>query len=241
MPRNTRRGVSREESLEVVARLDRKGYSQNEIARIVGVSQPQICQDLKEIRRHYAEEHAQEMAWKIQEKVRQYREIQREAWEAWELSKQVKERVTEAEEREDMPPVSSKANGANGRRGSTPQRLKQRIKTRKEKVREGRLPASEYLRMIMECLQAERELLGLDAPERVDVRQVNVDWAEMCRELEGATIDQARERLRGLSSPAALPGHAPTPTSDSHNGSNGGTGSDNGKDSIRALLEEDDE
>ena len=151
-PGRHRTKTQREADAVEVERLDRRGYSQREIAARIGVAPSQVCYDLKLLRQRYREAQLAERSAAVAEKLEQYRDIRREAWEAWERSKDNKEKeITEK--------VSSL--GAQEAVAAKTEKLKAIITT------EGRLPGNEYLRTILETLQNERELQGLDAPKKL--------------------------------------------------------------------------
>jgi predicted transcriptional regulator len=81
----------REEDLEKVALLHRRGYNQRQISEKLGVTQQQVSYDLAALRKRYAETQLEETGAAIAEKVEQFREVFKEAWEAWERSKQSSE------------------------------------------------------------------------------------------------------------------------------------------------------
>jgi predicted transcriptional regulator len=91
----SRTKTKRERDMELMARMDRRGYSQYQIARHLGISQPQVCYDLKEIRKRYTEAISEEYRAKVEEKRQQLREVRVEAWRAWEKSKADARKVTE--------------------------------------------------------------------------------------------------------------------------------------------------
>lgn len=79
--------TEREHARAEVARLDRKGYGQIAIARKLRVSQPQVCYDLKVIRKRFVETQMAERGALVAEKLEQYRGLLSELWDAWERSK----------------------------------------------------------------------------------------------------------------------------------------------------------
>lgn len=167
----------RDEHLEEVAELDRRGYSQGEIARKTGVTQQQINYDLKQIRQTYLEGAAETYALKVAEKKRQYRDIRREAWEAWEKSKEEALRV-----------VDEEVTSASGRGGHT----------RRTETREGRLPDVSYLRTVIDTLKQECDLEGLNQPLQVQ-GQVNViDWNRLFQQAEDHEVDDVERKLHAI-------------------------------------------
>jgi predicted transcriptional regulator len=178
--------TEREEALAETARLDRRGYSQRQIARVLGVDHSQVCYDLKVIRRRYQDTQLGERAALVAEKVEQYRELRAEAWAAWERSKE--DATKRVEENTEKPGFGEDGDPLPGRRKVT-------------ETAERRLPGAEYARVILETCEAERKLLGLDAPVKAEVsgpeggplRFSLEEAVEARRELEA----WERERLAG--------------------------------------------
>lgn len=162
-----------EEVLERVAVLDRRGWTQHQIAREVSVSQPMVCGYLKKIRERYKTQQLQHREEAIEEKLEQYREIRREAWAAWERSKEDARSKTVQTTK---APPKKPPNGEKGDAPDTGTLVESQARIMEIVTTEGRLPANPYLATIMETLKAERELLGLDQAKKVDVRSVTVDW-----------------------------------------------------------------
>lgn len=167
--------------LAEIGKYDRRGYSQHKIveaiAPLVKLSQPRVCQLLKEIREQYKSRVLEDRTEKVNEMLEAYRDVRAEAWASYEKSKADSERLV----RESVRPhkgedeevggdsLRGKRNGkgATGRRGES---VEQSLVLLKEVVTtEGRLPANVYLQTVLDTLKAERDLLGLDAPKTVDV------------------------------------------------------------------------
>lgn len=179
-------------TLEVVAKYDRRGYTQLQIVEMVQkergitLSQQGISLYLKQIRESYKQrviEHQQDM---LAEKLAQYAEIRREAWLAYEKSKEDGVSIL-TEKAPGIPVVLNtgplKPGEKPGRRDH-PETLAGTLQLLKEVVRrEGRIPANEFLKTIMATLDAECRLLGLEAPKKLDVNaKVGFDWDELIRQ-----------------------------------------------------------
>jgi hypothetical protein len=80
--------TQREEVKAEVAKLDRLGFNQYQIADKLGVTQPQICQYLAQIREEYKRIRNFHRGELVEEKLAQYRELRQEAYEAWVRSQQ---------------------------------------------------------------------------------------------------------------------------------------------------------
>src|SRR5688500_7778682 len=79
--------AEREKRMAEAAKLEMLGYDQHEIAGKLGVSQQQICEDLRLVKRRWqvqAVEHRQAM---VVEKLHMLKLVRREAYEAWEACK----------------------------------------------------------------------------------------------------------------------------------------------------------
>ncbi len=184
--------TQREEIMAKVAQMDRRGYHQWDIAWALGVSQPMVGQYLKRIRERYKQEQFGSREQLLSEKIHQYREVRREAWEAWEESRKDREKTTTETTDND--------------RGSA---------TKVKEEKEGRLPASEYLRLYQDALKAERELLGIDPEAPAPGTEVNVNvgvnvniWdalSQVSQSLE--VVDEVEQRLlEALEQPLAVEG-----------------------------------
>jgi hypothetical protein len=168
----------REDVLDRVAELDRRGYSQRMIADDVGVSQPTVGDYLKTIRARYIERQMEHRGAQVAEKRLQYRELRQAAWLAWERSKDDATRVVQE--------AGESPGGANSKTVTTT---------------EGRLPAVHYLQLVFSCLKAERELLGLDQPTKIDMRQMILDWDRLAGEASGALRDEVEAEIERASIP----------------------------------------
>jgi predicted transcriptional regulator len=149
----SRTKTKRERDMELMARMDRRGYSQYQIARHLGISQPQVCYDLKEIRKRYTEAISEEYRAKVEEKRQQLREVRVEAWRAWEKSKADARKVTEEV--------------GFGPRGEV---------EKTTKTTEHRLPDPAYLKTIIDTLKQESELDGLNAPKKIQANVSVINW-----------------------------------------------------------------
>src|SRR4051812_23819915 len=89
--------TEREAVLAEVARLDRLGWNQFEIATAVKVTQPQVCHYLRKIRQRHQDSQLEERGALVREKLEQYRDVMLEAWAAWERSRRDARRLTRKE------------------------------------------------------------------------------------------------------------------------------------------------
>jgi DNA-binding Lrp family transcriptional regulator len=185
--------LEREEHLEVIAKMDRRGYSQRRIAEMLGISQRQVGEDLKKLKKVYIESQIKERHEYVTEKLEQYREIREEAWLAWERSKEDFLRIQETHEQD---PSAEDATHA--------PYIYKTVRTR-----EGRLPANEYIRTVMSCLEAERDLLGLDAPKKLDMKQLLIDWDAVSGSLNEEVPDLVEAEIQRISDAERLLGMKP--------------------------------
>lgn len=160
--------------LAEIARYDRRGYTQHRIVEairpLVKLSQPTVCVLLKEVRLEYRNRAVEDRAEKVNEILQSIRDVRSEAWDAYEKSRL--NGVTRR--RENVRPFEPKKGAKNSKNstGKKGESVEQTLVLLKEVVTtEGRLPANVYLQTVLETLKAERELLGLDAPKQLDIKQ----------------------------------------------------------------------
>lgn len=193
--------TAREERRAQVALLDRRGYTTDEIGRRIGVTRQTVINDLKVLKERYMESALDDVRAMIAYKLQQYRDIRREAWEAWERSKEDQTRTT-SEYMIAKPDEDEKNEEPRGR--GRPKKkpgealggfLDSMRKIREIVVKEGRIPANEFLTTILKTLEAERQLLGLDPKEKgAGVNIVNIDWKSLAA--AGGGNDLIEELLR---------------------------------------------
>lgn len=162
MAANKRTKLQREEDREEIADLHNRGYSSRAIRDklnakrqgLYSLTQQQIVYDLETISQRFRDLANLHRMEHVQRQRAQLREVRREAWEAWEASKENREKkVTEK--------ISESLDKNGNPTAKTLQKLKAVITT------EGRLPASEYLAIILRTFEREAALLGLDAPAKI--------------------------------------------------------------------------
>ncbi len=184
--------TQREEVKARVAHLDRLGWNQYDIGREVGVSQAMVGQYLKRIREDYRKEQFGSKEEQLAKQMASLNWSKKEVSEAWERSKKDREK--------------SIIEDSDGVKGAI---HKERTET------EDRLPASEYQRLYLEALAAERKLLGLE-PETVKPgTEVNVNvgvqvniWDALAGVAQAPEIEDTVERrlLETLEQPQAIEG-----------------------------------
>lgn len=176
-PGNPMRSKADNEAIQAeIAKLDRRGFNQYQIAKAIGLSQPVVHMRLKKLVTEYRERRKVDYDASVQKKLEQYQELRMEAWEAYELSKRpAKKRIEEKQLRAQFKIL-------NGPKASGKAKL-QVVKQVRELI--GRLPASQYMDIILRCLNEECKLEGLTQEVIFNQQnnQVNVsstiDWSSM--------------------------------------------------------------
>lgn len=196
--------VLREQVLAEIAKFDRRGYTQRQIGEVLKetfnleLAQTTISSYLKTIRTSYHKARMAEHADLVAEKLEQYREIRAEAWMAYERSKENRDKTVSEYVMLPEDTGIREAPVAGGLVGKLKALAERRLMKEMQKVkeiitREGRLPATSYLDLIMKTLEAERELLGLDEAKKIDVTQVSLPWDQI---LQAAGVDPVEERIK---------------------------------------------
>lgn len=176
----TRSRTQREERLTEVAAMHRRGMTQVQIAKALGVSQPQIAYDLRIVQSRYQATQLDELDALKAEKLAQYRDIRREAWLAWERSKEDAGMVMEE---------FADATVFDGSRDGSERRIRRVV------TKAGRLSANQYLLTILATLKAECELVGLDE-ERPTAPMANVNligqefWCQLAQQITDDITDR---------------------------------------------------
>lgn len=187
MPRKSgrdghRSALEREEHLERVSRLHAMGYTLVEIAADLNVSKVTVFHDVQLIKKRYRESQLEAHAALVREKLEVLRHVRREAFAAWELSKlDATRRTTRQSPSVVVDLDGGKGTRRKGRRGSdpTPDQLRDMFVSEITDVVEGRLPASEYLGVILKTLEQERALLGLDEALKVNMSVATLNWSDL--------------------------------------------------------------
>jgi predicted transcriptional regulator len=163
----------RPDLVEQVAALDRRGLRQYQIAERAGLSVPTVRKLLDEAHAHYAAGAAEKEAQRGRLKAL-LEDLRAEAFAAYDSSKGDREKVVREKGRR-LGREAKKAAGA--ARGGDRKTLSGSLVLLKEIVtKEGRLPASDYLRLVHETVRTEAALYGLNADETVNLNVTGVDW-----------------------------------------------------------------
>lgn len=175
-----------------VAKLTLRGFTYLEISQQIGITVSDVAADLKYLREQRAKQAAEDTKRDIEKKLLQLAEIQKEAWIAWEKSKKGLERITEQRQitnsivevdpstiPKDQLTKLDKIRIKNGLPILRPTRDFQVI--RQDIVREGRSGDSAYLHIILECMEKEIKLLGLEPPKEINVKAAVLPWDELIK------------------------------------------------------------
>lgn len=218
MPKKGVVSTQRIERLARVAKLDRQGYNQYQIAKKVGVSQAQVNKDLKRIQAEYIKSAVHDRTKQIAKMERQYDDMLIECWKAYKRSKQDTTKVVEK-----VQPVMRKDADGNPTGDGTMEVVEVSTTT------EGRLPGVEYLSMIERILKAKRDLHGLDMPKKMEVKTLSIDFKELMEEAERQKqltgpkhIEQELEQLiQEIPNLPQIPGPTPSQPQAQTNDGNG--------------------
>lgn len=143
--------AQRLDDLVTISSLYARGFTQRQIAAELAKSRPYtlshktICRDIKDVIAQWRETMVQNVDDLKSAELLRINEIEREAWREWERSKTGKER-TLAERR---------TGGENpGEKASV--------------TREGQCGDPRYLQVVQKCIEQRCEVLGLDAPTKLE-------------------------------------------------------------------------
>lgn len=147
MPRRPRLDVEKRRA--EVSDMYIKGHSQAEIARKYGLTQSQISQDLKAIRKEWRNSRVRNFDDLVDEALQKIDKREREAWEAWEKSKE---------------DYIKKATKQKGKGGSDKPDYQEVVTTEYKAMGDPR-----YLTIIGQCERDRMELLGHSAAKKIEV------------------------------------------------------------------------
>jgi len=123
-----------------VAELFLQGWNQDAIGRELSISQPQVAGDLKKVNESWRESAIRDFDEARNQELARIQRLEREAWAAWERSQQPSQSAT-----------------VNGEAGS--QTARRTVKHQHGDAR--------FLDIVLRCIEARRQLLGLDAPAKI--------------------------------------------------------------------------
>jgi len=131
----------RESDLLKVSEMYLHGKTQPEIAEIIGVSQPTISKDLKELRKRWLEKSVQKIDARKAEELAKVDQLERVYWGGWKKSNEyqsIKKKVNGKDVTVLIPVDSSHPFGAKG-----------------------------FLDSIQWCINKRCQILGVDAPQKI--------------------------------------------------------------------------
>lgn len=178
--------------------LLRRGWTKTAIATKLGVHPTQISYDWKKILKELVAARDTDLEELIAIKLEEYAEIKREAWEAWERSKRERNRrVLESSSSSSSGggDEDEGTGGPSGGRGSE--------RTREILTTDDGQWSSEYLKTIVQCLNAERELRGLNPVKDAKPQNntVNINWDVLASAIPPAGVplpDPVEEKIMAL-------------------------------------------
>lgn len=145
-----------------VAQRYLRGEMQSEIARVFGVSQQQISQDLKAIRSYWLASAIRDFDAAKAQELAKIDEVERAAWVAWERSTKDKEVAVQ------------ESDGTLDKETKRPRLKKATLR------KEGQSGNPAFLSTILTCIERRCSILGLDAPKRFVI--TDDQWERMTSE-----------------------------------------------------------
>lgn len=178
--------------------LLRRGWTKTAIATKLGVHPTQISYDWKKILKELVAARDTDLEELIAIKLEEYAEIKREAWEAWERSKRERNRrVLESS-------TYGPSGGGSGDDGDSGGGSGGSERTREVLTVDDGQWSSEYLKTIVQCLNAERELRGLNPvkdAKPANNNTVNINWDVLASAIPPAGVplpDPVEEKIMAL-------------------------------------------
>jgi hypothetical protein len=185
-----------------IVSLMRRGWTQQMIADELGLDQSMISYEWRKIRAQMASRMEEDTKEIIGATLEELAEVKRESWHGWDRSKRRGKKKTVE--------LSSSGNGGEREKEST--------------TVEARTGDPRFLQAILNCIQSERELRGIDAPKSVDSRVLTLNWDELVKQLPPEVVDDIEARIAAVSAPAELPnGESKTPPTSNGAAPTGGT------------------
>jgi predicted transcriptional regulator len=144
MAASKRTDFQREENYVQITALYLRGKYQSEIAKLLGLSQGMISQDLKVIQRRWRESTIMNLDEAKAKELARLDELEREFWAAWEASKGER---TQARQEKNNAGATVKASMIKEQRDGNPA----------------------FLTGVLSCIDRRCKLLGLDAPTKSEL------------------------------------------------------------------------
>lgn len=172
---------------KIIAELYLKGYNQYAIAEHIGISQNQVSYDLRLLQSEWAESALFDFNEKKAVELAKIDHLETTYWEAWERSK----KETKSVHKTGVFPKSTTSKSVNpdGKIEETVD-SKKLIVTEIKEVKTERLGDPRYLDGIQWCIDKRCELLGLNAPLRVES---NMPISRMSPEERSLTLSKLLE------------------------------------------------
>lgn len=140
MPTRVSKKLEIVERRKKVGELYLKGWGQVAIAGQLGVRQSTVCDDLKQLCKAWRQSSIRDFDAMRDIELEKLNQVEREAWDGFERSKQPHQSAT-----------------TDGQAGA--QKARRTVRNQYGDPR--------YLSVILDCIQARRELLGIDAPVKI--------------------------------------------------------------------------
>jgi hypothetical protein len=191
MPRWTSQDKFRiAERRKTVASLYLQGKFQDEIAQVVKVDRGTVSRDLKAVQQEWLKSGVMDLNVVKARELARLDEIEREAWDAWRKSQK------DAETME----VTGTAQGGK----SKPDKVK--------KITKGQAGDSRFLAIVLECQKRRAEILGLDAPKKLEHGGIDggpipiqLNDEQLYERAQAILNGQPKVGTPGTPAPAALP------------------------------------
>lgn len=221
-----RNAAQKRDNYARMQKLMLRGYTFRQVATILGLSHTQVRADWQKVLDEMVKEQEADTKRLIAAKLAQLQDTRRHAWEGWVRSKKdiMKEVKEEAPEQECF-----KCGGeGKNEKGKTCGFCKGKgIRGGVNKItttRQGRIPDANFLRVVLDCLTQERELLGITPATQVNI---GFDWDTLAKGIpaNGQVPDRIEEELQKAMA-LLSPGQQvitvlPSTSSPGTNGSNG--------------------
>lgn len=188
--------ASRQDVMTNVSTLRRRGYTQAEIATILGVSQRQVSEYLKQIDTWYKSLQVAETTLQRREQVERYNDLLKEAWEAWERSQE----DAEKEVTEEAPKITCPTcDGTKIIKGKPHPKYPTQDKPCKKcegtgqvggvikvvKTKEGQVGDPRFLQLLKAIHDSVGDLLGLNLGEKNPGNVVVLNWDQISQAKSG--------------------------------------------------------
>jgi hypothetical protein len=173
---------ARELDKPTIVSLMRRGWTQQMIGEHLGLDQSTISYEWRKIRAQMAAQLEGDTKEIIGATLEELAEVKRESWYGWDRSKRRGKKKTVE--------VSSSGNSEREKESTTV---------------EARTGDPRFLQAILNCIQSERELRGIDAPKKQDARVLTLNWDELVKQLPAEVVDDIEARIAAVSAPTELP------------------------------------